>query len=93
MVNVDEPDWVKLVVEAAGNAFAQQLCEGQANRPRLLLRWFAALTRSSVLLPADVLSLMERLLEVAQGHASAGECVWGEGDQVSVCGIGFALAS
>lgn len=73
MVNVDDPDWVKGLTEAAGNTFAQQLAEGQVNGPRLLLRFFAALTHASVLLPADVLSLMERIMEVAQAHAAAGK--------------------
>jgi hypothetical protein len=73
MVNVEEAEWVKGLTEAAGAAFAQQLAEGQVKGPRLLLRFFAALTRTSVLLPADVLSLMEQMLEVAQSHAAAGE--------------------
>jgi hypothetical protein len=73
MVNVEEAEWVKGLTEAAGTAFAQQLAEGQVKGPRLLLRFFAALTCSSVLLPADVLSLMEQMLEVAQSHAAAGK--------------------
>lgn len=59
-------------VEAAGKAFEQQLTEGQVNGPRLLLRFFAALTHASVLMPEDVLSLMGQLMEVAQQHTAAG---------------------
>jgi hypothetical protein len=77
MVNVEDTEWVKGLMEAAGNTFAQQLDEGQVNGPRLLLRFFAALTHTSVLLPADVLSLMERIMEVAQGQSAAGTPVLG----------------
>lgn len=83
MVNVEEAEWVKGLTEAAGNAFAQQLSEGVVNGPRLLLRFFAALTHTSVLLPADVLSLMERVLEVAQAQAAAGG--QGEGRVAELC--------
>lgn len=72
MVNVEEADWVKSFAEAAGNALAQQLAAGEVNGPRLLLRFFASLTHTAVLLPADVLSLMERLMEVANAHVAAG---------------------
>jgi hypothetical protein len=81
MVNVEEAEWVKGFVEAAGNAFAQQLADGQVNGPRLLLRFFAGLTHTSVLLPADVLSLMAQLLEVAAAQAAAG----GQGGVVGPC--------
>lgn len=77
MVNVEDAEWVKGLMEAAGNTFAQQLADGQVNGPRLLLRFFAALTHTSVLLPADVLSLMERIMEVAQAQAAAGTSVLG----------------
>lgn len=77
MVNVEEAEWVKTFTEAAGDTFAQQLAAGDVNGPRLLLRFFASLTHTSVLLPADVLSLMERLVEVAQAHVTAGVCGFG----------------
>lgn len=65
------------LLEAAGSTFAQQLAGGSVSGPRLLLRFFACLAHSAVLLPADVLSLMERLMEVAQGQVDAGR--WGRG--------------
>lgn len=69
---MEEADWVKSFAEAAGNALTQQLAAGEVNGLRLLLRFFASLTHTAVLLPADVLSLMERLMEVANAHVAAG---------------------
>lgn len=59
-------------VTVAGQRFASELAAGEVDGPRVLLRLFSCLTLTSVLHPADVLGLMERLLEVAQAHAAAG---------------------
>jgi len=60
-------------VTAAGQRFAAELAAGSLDRSRVLLRLFSCLTLTSVLHPADVLGLMERLTEVAAAAAAAGE--------------------
>jgi len=72
LLHSETRDWVGSFVTVAGQRFASELAAGSVDRPRLLLRLFSCLTLTSVLHPADVLGLMERLTEVAQAHAAAG---------------------
>eukprot|EP00775_Hariotina_reticulata_P013002 gene13002-13131_t len=73
LLHSENPDWVSSFVTVAGQRFASELAAGEVDGPRVLLRLFSCLTLTSVLHPADVLGLMERLLEVAQAHAAAGQ--------------------
>jgi hypothetical protein len=72
LLHGENPDWVTSFVAAAGQRFESELAAGQVDGPRLLLRLFACLSRASVLHHADVLGLLQRLVDVAAGLAAAG---------------------
>jgi hypothetical protein len=72
LLHSQDPDWVTSFVTAAGQRFAAELAAGSVDSSRVLLRLFSCLTLTSVLHPADVLGLMERLTEVAAAAAAAG---------------------
>lgn len=72
LLHVEKPDWVAEFVTAAGQRFATDLAAGNVDGPRLLLRLFACLAGTAVLHAPDVLVLVERLVDVARGAASAG---------------------
>jgi hypothetical protein len=72
LLHGENPDWVTSFVAAAGQRFESELAAGQVDGPRLLLRLFACLSRASVLHHADVLGLLQRLVEAAASLAAAG---------------------
>eukprot|EP00879_Flechtneria_rotunda_P004302 GHRR01004551.1.p1 GENE.GHRR01004551.1~~GHRR01004551.1.p1 ORF type:complete len:331 (+),score=100.15 GHRR01004551.1:122-994(+) len=72
LLHSENPDWVAALLSDAGKRFESELAAGDVRGPRLLLRLFSCLTGTSVLHSADVLGLMERVLEVAQAQATAG---------------------
>jgi hypothetical protein len=91
LLHADNPDWVSSFVAAAGQRFEAELAAGQVDAPRLLLRLFACLSRASVLHHADVVGLLQRLVEVAHSLAASGGgyrryelCVQGCG-RMNVC--------
>lgn len=75
LLHSENPDWVGEFIAAGGRRFEAELAAGDVDGPRLLLRFFACLSLTKVLHHADVLGLLQRLVEVAQQHAAAGECV------------------
>jgi hypothetical protein len=76
LLHGENPDWVGSFVAAAGQRFEVELAAGQADGPRLLLRLFACLSRASVLHHADVVGLLQRLVEMAHSLAVAGAVCW-----------------
>jgi hypothetical protein len=72
LLHGESPDWVGSFVAAAGQRFEAELAAGQVDGPRLLLRLFACLSRACVLHHADVVGLMQRLVEVAHSLAASG---------------------
>ncbi|KAF6253367.1 armadillo-type protein [Scenedesmus sp. NREL 46B-D3] len=72
LLHGENPDWVNGFVAAAGQRFESELAAGRVDGPRLLLRLFACLSRASVLHHADVVGLLQRLLEAAHSLATAG---------------------
>ena len=80
LLNVDEPEFVGDLVRAGHADFHRSLAAGDADRARMLLRLFAALTAVNVVQPGSLLAALQSLASTALaavetgGHDRAAVC-------------------
>ena len=72
LLNVDEPDFVASLVEAGHKDLHASLAAGDADRARMLLRLFAALTAVSVVQPGSFLAALQGLAATALASLETG---------------------